>query len=183
MNRRNALLQAVAGFALTTGLATPLVARAVSAGETAPEAKVQDADDRALWMSELKGSPVVVFYEDKDSRDMNSALKSEVASLMGESGMSGIRVIPIADVSDYDSWPARGFVKDAVREESKKAGLTIYCDWDASFRAKYDLVKGSSNVVIVGRDGVVKAASSGSLSSERRAAVLSLLRAEAAKTP
>lgn len=183
MNRRKALLQAVAGFALTTGLATPLVARAVSAGESAPEAKVQDADDQTLWMSELRGSPIVVFYEDKDSRDTNASMKSEVASLLSESGMSGIRVIPIADVSDYDSWPARGFVKDAVREESKKAGLTIYCDWDASFRSKYDLAKGNSNVVVIGRDGVVKAAATGALSAERRAAFLSLLRTEAKKTP
>lgn len=181
MNKRKSIMSTLAAVTLSVGLSTPMVAEAVAPGDRAPEAKVADADDHWLSMSDLRGSPVVVFYEDKDSRDVNAALKGDVAHLMAEDGMGAIRVIPVADVSEYDSWPSRGFVKKAVREESKKAGLTIYCDWDASFRRTYALEKGQSNVVIVGRDGVVKAAMSGPLSASARADVVALLRAETKK--
>ena len=152
---------------------------AASVGEEAPDARVEDADERALWLSELKGSPVVVFYEDKDSGSVNTTLKDELAELMGEEGMGGIRVVPVADVADYNSWPKKSFVRKAIREASKKAGLTIYCDWDGSFRRKLDLERNTSNVVVIGRDGVVRFSATGALGEGKRAEVLALLKKEA----
>ncbi len=159
----------------------PVRLDAATVGEAAPQAKVVDVDDKALWTSDLKGSTAIVFYEDKDSGEVNRALKDELKSLMGEEGMGGIRVVPVADVSDYNSWPSRGFVKDAVRDESKKAGVTIYCDWDASYRKAFDLSKGTSNVVVVGRDGFVKVSTSGAIKEARRKAILEVLRNDVAK--
>ncbi|MFO0552563.1 MAG: YtfJ family protein [Polyangiaceae bacterium] len=162
-------------------LALALDARAATVGDSAPDARVEDADENKLWVSDLSGSVAVIFYEDKDSGETNREMKDELASLMAEDGMGGIRVVPIADVTEYNSWPAKGFVKKAIREESKKVGLTIYCDWDGSFREKLDLSKGTSNVVVLAKDGTVRFADSGGLSGESRKQVLSILRAEMKK--
>ena len=66
-------------------------------------------------------------------------------------------------MSSYDFWPAKGFVKDAIREESRKAGTTIYCDWDGTFRKAYRLRQGISNVILVGKSGEVLFAAEGAL--------------------
>jgi hypothetical protein len=155
--------------------ATALPAR----GSKAPNAKVEDADGRVLWMKSLKGKPILVVYEDKDSATQNQPLKDDLARLAkGDKYKSVVALAAIADVSSYDFWPVKGFVKDAIREESKKVGTTIYCDWDASFRAAYKLKEGTSSVVLVGRSGEVLFAGEGALSADARKRLLELLRSE-----
>lgn len=148
-------------------------------GEKAPNARVEDADGRALEMKTLRGKPILIMYEDKDSSAQNQALKDELSKLAkGDRYKSAIALAAVADVSAYDFWPVKGFVKDAIREESRKFGTTIYCDWDASFRKKYRMREGVSSVVLVGRDGLVLFAADGALSAEKRAQLLKLLRAQ-----
>lgn len=182
MNKRSFLLTALLSGAAVTSVGAPaMIALAVTVGETAPNARVEDADENPLWLGDLRGRPVVVFYEDKDSGELNRALKSELAELMADASMRSARVLPVADVSAYDSWPSRGFVRDAIREASAKAGLTIYCDWNASFRERLGLEKETSNVVVLAKDGVVKFARTGALGAEERASVLRMLKEELAK--
>jgi hypothetical protein len=155
--------------------ATALPAR----GSKAPNAKVEDADGRVLWMKSLKGKPILVVYEDKDSATQNQPLKNDLARLAkGDKYKSVVALAAIADVSSYDFWPVKGFVKDAIREESKKVGTTIYCDWDATFRAAYKLKEGTSSVVLVGRSGEILFAAEGALSADARKRLLDLLRSE-----
>jgi predicted transcriptional regulator len=177
----NVSRRAILGLLASVPAVWLLSAEAATVGEEAPNGKVVDVDDNKLWMRDLAGKTVIVFYEDKDSGEVNRALKDELKKLMGEDGMSAIRVVPIADVSEYNSWPARGFVKDAIREESKKNGLTIWCDWDASYRKAYDLEKGTSNVVVIGKDGLVKVSTSGAVKESRRKEILAMLKADVSK--
>ena len=69
-------------------------------------------------------------------------------------------------------------VKDAIREESKKVGTTIYCDWTGSFRKAFKLAKGKSSVVLVGKDGKVLFAGEGKLSADDRKKLLALLKSQ-----
>lgn len=144
---------------------------------------VEDADDRRMKISELKGRPVIVFYEDKDSGAVNQKLKEELGRWTTKDPelKAALVVAPIADVSEFNGWPAKGFAKDAIREESKKSGVTIWCDWDASFRKVYELRKGTSNVIVLGREGTVRFAAEGALTESQRKTVESLVRQEAAK--
>lgn len=182
MDKSSFVLTALLSSAAAATVAAPtLVALAVTVGEAAPNARVEDADENALWLSDLRGAPVVVFYEDKDSGEVNRPLKDELASLLSDASMRAVRVLPVADVSAYDSWPSRGFVRDAIREASAKAGLTVYCDWNGSFRERLGLEKETSNVVVLGKDGVVKFARTGALSADERASVVRLVKAELGK--
>lgn len=172
-----ARLLSVAAFsvALSSGAALALPAE----GDRAPNARVEDADGRELQMKALRGKPILIVYEDKDSTTQNQAFKDALAKLAkGDRYRNTIALAAIADVSSYDFWPVRGFVKDAIREESRKIGATIYCDWDGSFRAAYRLRRGISNIILVGKNGHVLFAAEGTLKPEAQRRVLSLLRKE-----
>ena len=177
------LTRLFAAAALAVALAAHGSALALPAeGEKAPNARVEDADGRQLEMKSLGGKPILIVYEDKDSSAQNQVLKDELAKLArGDRYKSAIALTAVADVSAYNFWPVKGFVKDAIRDESKKAGTTIYCDWDGSFRSRYRLREGVSSVVLVGRDGLVLFAAEGALSADRRSELLKLLRGQVGK--
>jgi hypothetical protein len=149
------------------------------AGSLRPAARVVDADDHTLDLRAINGRPILVLYEDKDSAKTNDALKADLSRLAkGERYRNAFAVVPVADVQSFDFWPARGFVKDAVRSESKKVGTTIYLDWDGAFQRAAGFKRGTSSVMLVGRNARVLFSSEGALSVEQRAHVIGLLRAE-----
>ncbi len=167
-----ALAAGVSGASISA-LALPAV------GDDAPNGKVEDADGKAIETKALKGKPLLIVYEDRDSATQNEKLKKELGELAkGDKYKSKVALAAVADVSSYDFWPAKGFVKDAIREESKKQGTTIYCDWNASFRKAFKLSKGKSSIVLVGKDGKVLFAGEGSLSEADRKKVLALLKSQ-----
>ena len=170
------------GAVLSLGSSTTRAAPTV--GATAKDARAVDVDGRVLSLERMRGTTVFVVYEDKESGKQNQALKRELEEWLSHDAKAhaSVFVAPVADVSEYDSWPARGFVKDAIREESKKVGMTIWCDWDASFRKTLDLAKGKSNVVVLGRDGRVLFAAEGALSLEQRREAIAAAKREAART-
>jgi hypothetical protein len=171
----------VAGSVLTSASllgATDADAR-LKPGERAANAKVQDVDGKVFELASARGKPVLIVYEDKDSATQNVALKGDLAKLAkGDRYKATVALAAVADVSGYDFWPAKGFVIDAIREESRKQGTTIYCDWSGSFRDTLQLRRGVSNVLLLGRDGQVLFAAEGSVSKEGREQLVGLLRAQ-----
>jgi predicted transcriptional regulator len=145
-------------------------------GTDAPDARVVDIEGHELKLAALRGKPVLIVYEDKESAKQNQPLKNELSQLTkGERYKSRIALTAIADVSGYDWWPAKGFIKDAIKEESKKHNTTIYCDWDGSFRKALKLRSGVSNVILIGRDGKVIFAGEGELGNDARKRLIDLL--------
>lgn len=166
----------VAALAVTvsaTVLALPTV------GDEAPNGKVEDADGKTLETKSFKGKPILILYEDKDSSKQNETLKKELGQLAkGDKYKTKVALAAVADLTSYDFWPVKGFVKDAIKEESKKVGTTIYCDWTGSFRKTFKLTKGKSNVILVGKDGKILFAGEGSLSEADRKKLLGMLKSE-----
>ncbi|WP_437578130.1 TlpA family protein disulfide reductase [Sorangium sp. So ce887] len=173
------LLSAASAATLAVALVSGAALALPPVGDRAPNARVEDADGRELQLKALRGKPILIVYEDKDSTTQNQALKDALAKLAkGDRYKRSIAVTAIADVSSYDFWPAKGFVKDAIRDESRKVGATIYCDWDGTFREAYRLRRGISNVILVGKNGQVLFAAEGKLKPEAQTRVLDLLRKE-----
>ncbi len=172
--------RSLAVVGLSAVAALPLAAQALpKVGGTAPAAaKLVDVDDRSLSLEALRGQPVLVVYEDKDSSKLNAALKRELDELMkNEPKLRKLRVVAVADVSEYDFWPAKGAVKDAIRDEQKKANTTIYLDWSADFRTKLALDAKTSNVVLFDREGRFVYARAGALTAADRKALVGEMRA------
>jgi hypothetical protein len=165
-------------FAATVTLAAPSDAL-LSPGANRPAVRVVDANDRALDLGAVHGRPMLVVYEDKESATLNQQLKTELSRLArGERYRSAVALVPVADVRDYDFWPARGFVKSAIRSESKKIGATIYCDWDGSFGRALRIQHGTSTVILFGKNGRVLFAGEGKISAADTNRLLELLRGE-----
>lgn len=161
------------GMALTAGMAYALP----RAGSQAPVARAETVDGKVLEPRALGGKVALIFYEDKDSAKDNKALKDAITQQGKTVGHKDNAVIfAVADVSAYDYWPARGFVKDAIREEEKKTGTSIYLDWNGSFGKAFGFQTGSSNLVLLGPDNKVKLAHVGIVPPALRATILGELR-------
>lgn len=148
-------------------------------GAMRPAAHVVDANDHTLDLKVTSGRPTIVLYEDKDSSKVNAAFKAELSALArGGRYRTVVALVPVADVQSYDFWPARGFVKDAIRDESAKIGTPIYCDWNGAFQRALGFRRGTSSVMLIGRDGRIRFAVEGQLTPEQRAEVLREVREE-----
>ena len=168
-----------ATFALALALVAAPAAALVQTGALRPAARVVDADDNALDLRAINGKPTLVLYEDQGSAKLNAPFKADLARLArGDRYRNAVVLVPVADVQGYDFWPARGFVRDAIRDESKKVGATIYCDWDGAFQRALGFRRGTSSVLLIGSDGRVRFAAEGALSKADRERVIALLRTE-----
>ncbi len=164
-----ALVASLLTASIATGLPHP--------GSEIPSLRLLDAWDRAFEVSRLAAKPVLVVYEDKDSAGENQAFKNELAALArGDRYRTAVALVAIADVQGYDYWPVRGFVKDAIRDQSVKFGTAIYCDWDGSAQRTLGLRRGTSNVILYGRDGKVIFSHEGAMSAAERSEAIDLLR-------
>lgn len=169
-------------LAVAVGMVMALPAEALALlapGAPAPEAKVEDPDGKPLSMSALRGRPTLVLYEDRGSARQNAALKRELAALARDPRYRRVFALAaVADVSAYDDWPLRGIAEGFIRKRSREAGLTIYCDWDGSFRRAFGIRRGASNVLLIGADGRVLFAAAGALGTAQMEALRRLVKAE-----
>jgi hypothetical protein len=148
-------------------------------GTPRPELRLVDAWERVLDVRIVGSRPLLVIYEDKDSAALNATFKSELSELAkGDRYRTRIVLAAVADVGGYDYWPVRGFVKDAIQGESRKAGTPIYCDWNGAVRRALGVNAGTSSILLYGRDGRVLFASEGAMSGAMRAALIAMLRGE-----
>lgn len=180
MNLRRARPLLVAALVALSTSATASRSDALpKVGDVRPSARAVDVDGRVVDLATIGAKPILVVYEDKESATLNAALKADLSKLArGDRYRSVVALVPVANVAAYDYWPVRGFVKDAIRDESRKIGATIYCDWDGGFRRALGLAGNTSTVVLIGRDGRVLFAFEGAVPQEERARLLGLLRAE-----
>lgn len=162
---------------LLTGTASALP----NVGSPAPSGKVVDADGNPLDIGQIKGRPVLIVYEDQEATKQNLELKRELSALAkGDAYRDAIALVAVADVQGYDYWPARGFVKSAIRKESKKLGTTIYCDWKGALRQSAGFHKGQSTVILLSADSKVLFAHEGSMPAATRTRLIELISAQVA---
>lgn len=148
-----------------------------SVGSARPNVQLSDAWGRSIDLARYRGKPLLLLYEDKDSAQQNAALKKDLSLLAkGDRYKERIALVAIADVSAYDYWPVRGFVKDALKDESHKQGLVIYCDWDGRVRNALQVRRAASNVVLYGPDGRVLFARSAALTADERRELIGMMR-------
>ena len=157
-------------FSAASALALPAV------GAAGPSGTVVDADGHGKDLHESHGKPMLLVYEDQAATKQNLELKSELSRLAaGDKYRKAIALVAVADVEGYDYWPARGFVKGAIRTESKKLGNPIYVDWSGGVRKAAGFKKGLSTILLMGRDGKVLFSHEGAMAAKERAALLALL--------
>jgi ceramide glucosyltransferase len=148
-------------------------------GKQGKNVSLEDADGHVTPMEEMLGKPILIVYEDKGSSQQNQAFKDELARLAkGDKYKNKVSLAAVADLTAYNYWPVKGFVKDAIRKESKKFGTTIFCDWTGHVRDGYTFRQGVSSIVLMDPSGKVLFASEGSMSAAQRKKAIDMLRAQ-----
>jgi hypothetical protein len=148
-------------------------------GTSRPNIVVSDAWERTFDFSTVGSRPLLVLYEDKDSANQNKALKDELAQVAkGDAYKDKAVLLAFADVTGWNYWPARGYVKDAIKEESRKANTPIFCDWDGTVQRSLAVKRGTSNVFLYSREGKVIFSYEGPMPEASRKELLELLRAQ-----
>jgi predicted transcriptional regulator len=178
MAKRTQLLFRLTMF---TFLAAPSLAEALpKSGTSRPGIVLANADDEAFDLRAINGKPLVIVHESKDAAGQNTAFKADLRTLTTASTTfrDGYALIPIADADGYDYWPARGFVKSAIRDESKKIGRLVYIDWTGAARKALGVTHDKSAILIYGKDARLKFAAEGTLSEADRKLALRVLKCE-----
>ena len=173
--KRRALLQGA--LALLVLLSTAGAFGSPKVGTARPNLKFVDAWQRTDETSEVGARPLLVLYEDKGSANENKAFKDDLSKLAkGDAYKTKVVLLAVADLRGYDYWPARGFVKDAMMTESRKAGTPIFCDWDGAVGTALSVQRGVSNVMLYGKDGKLLFVYAGAMPEASRKDLLELLR-------
>jgi hypothetical protein len=148
-------------------------------GSAAPYFRVQSGDDKELTLDRIKGKVAAIFYENKDVVDPNKRLKDELNKLYYEQtdALKDVLVrLPIIDCSDA-VWPFLGIWKRRLRENSKKEGVAIYCDWKGKMSSDYKMKADVNNIVIIDKGGRIRFFTSGEVKAEEINDVKQLLKA------
>jgi hypothetical protein len=155
-------------------------ARAIlTAGTALGDFPVHDAADKAYTIAGLRGGKVaLVVFEDKDAGGQNKSFKERFGALQKTLG-GKVTLLPVADVSSWNFFPAKTFVKDALADSSKKNGITVYADWSGKGRAALAAHTNLSNLVLVDKAGKVLWASAGQLTKSQEDKLLELVKAAA----
>jgi len=148
----------------------------IRTGSTLGDFKVHDYQDKAYSISSLyAGKAALIVFEDKDSGKQNKTFKKRFAALQKTLG-GKVVLIPVADVSKYDYWPAKGFVKDALRDAGKKVGVKVYADWSGKGKTALGASAKRSNLVLVDKSRRVRWASAGQLTKIQEDKLLDLVK-------
>ena len=125
-------------------------------GMPAPDFKIMSGSNEELTLDDIKGRVAVIFYETKDTIEKNRKLKNELNKFYDaepDNAKKSILRVPVINcrgVFFTEVW------KNNLKENSKKEGITIYGDWDGKMFLAYGIKDKESNLIIIGRDGIIK---------------------------
>jgi predicted transcriptional regulator len=137
------------------------------------EARLQNLGDQVVSLRTLMGTGrvVVLLHQDRHSAEQNAAFKEALGRLASRYA-DRLQLVALADVGGYDFWPAKGYVKDALRPLSAEGGVTVLCDWKGAVRKAYGLSPKQSAVFVIAR-GELRHLSRGTLKGNEAEALLS----------
>jgi len=144
------------------------VALALGLGEEIPSFRVVAGDGTALGKLDLLGNVSVIFYEDRQSVEINSSLKYALGNLVesDRDRYGAVRFVQIVDASSAN-FLTRTIWKRMLLKKSREAGIPVYADWKGSLIGRLGLVRGTSNVLIIDRKGVLRYREVGPIQSEK----------------
>lgn len=143
------------------------------------EAPLRDLDDNPVRLKSLlekEGTVLVVLHQDRTSSDQSPEFKAQLGKLTeSPTGRQRLRLVALADVGGYDFWPARRYVKDALRPVRDEGGALVLADWQGTVRKRYRIAPGQSVIFVVSPSGELRSLKRGMLGKDDAAQVLQLI--------
>lgn len=145
---------------------------AAGAAETGEKmnAKLGTARGGKAELASFRGKPVILFFEDRDSPNVNKGFKDQLFRTARAQGLlQTAHVVAVANLKEFDFFPARQFALSAVREEERRWGIPILIDWKGALsKEPWSLPGKSSTVVLLDSEGRLLYARSGQLSASEQ---------------
>lgn len=160
-----------------------LVLALIAVGQLAPTITLPD-ENGASHALPRTGQPLLLVYEDKDGGKQNAAGKALISAWHTPiENRARLDVWPVADLSRWDFWPARGAALKQVKASASSSRSPILVDWKAAGQHAYGFLRGKSSVLLVGADGRVIYASEGDMTPAQLDALGAALRALGLRAP
>jgi len=153
-------------------------AAGLKAGILAPAFKVISGNNQELALDDIRGKLAVIFYETKYMTEKNRRLKNELNKFYDAQQdrvkklILRVPVINCKGVFFTEAW------KNNLKDSSKKEGITIYGDWDGKMFLAYGIKDKESNLIIIGRNGIVRYSFAGRVEEKDFGRIKDLLTAE-----
>ncbi len=147
------------------------VVSVLRAGESLSGIVLSDLDDHPVTLGSYGGKVVVLLHEDREASNQNRPFKERLGELAA-SRAGRLAVVALADVSRYDFWPARRYVKAALARLRDQDKALVLCDWKGVFRRRFHLQAGQSTLFLLRPDGQLELMRRGELSGAEAASVL-----------
>lgn len=136
------------------------------------DAQILDLDDKPVSLRAMRGKIVVVLHQDRHSSEQNQGFKDRLGQLVLRYP-SRLQLIALAEAGGYNFWPARRYVKDALRPLRALGGALVACDWKGAVQRSYHIPARQSAVFVVGQEGALQALRVGTLEPADATALLS----------
>lgn len=166
--------QAFAVLLLVVAVAQP--ARALPGrGEPLPAVQVEDVAARKPRQLP-DGHPILVQYEDREAQKQNPRARAVLGKINDRAeNRARFEFVAVADVAEWDWWPARKYVLDDLRKVAARENTPLYADWKATLRKRWGAHPHQSLLLLAGSDGRVRFAAEGKLSEAQLAALVAEL--------
>lgn len=135
------------------------------------DAPILDLEDKPVSLRAMRGKVVVVLHQDRYSSDQNQGFKDRLGELVLRFP-GKLQLIALAEVGGYNFWPARRYVKDALRPLRALGGALVACDWKGTVQRSYRIPARQSAVFVVDRDSTLQALRMGVLPAADATALL-----------
>ena len=124
------------------------------------------------------GQPLLVVYEDQDGGKQNKSTKALISAYHEPlANRARLTVWPVADLSKWNWWPAKGHALKDVKKSAAQSNTHILIDWTGALHQAWGFHRGKNSILLVGADGKVRFASEGEHSPEQRLALEAELKA------
>jgi hypothetical protein len=130
-------------------------AAGVKVGMPAPYFKVLSGNNEELTSEDIRGKVAVIFYETKDTVERNRLLKNELNKFYAEQPDHLKKIILRVSIINCQGVFFSGIWKNNLKDNSQKEGISIYGDWDGRMFLSYGIKDKESNLLIIGKDGII----------------------------
>ncbi|HEX2967018.1 MAG TPA: hypothetical protein VHO84_14620 [Syntrophorhabdaceae bacterium] len=128
-------------------------------GPYAPVFSIETGEGKTINNDNIRGKIAVIFYETKDATRQNAETKGKLDEMVGRQSDSIKRmIVRHATIMDFSHvlWPITELWKNGLRDNSKRVGMMVFCDWTGNVSRNFQMAYGQSNLVIIDQQAVIR---------------------------
>lgn len=109
-------------------------------------------------VSAYRGKVVILFYETRGAITMNQHVKDAMGRQFNadRSLANRFALIAACNVAEYNSWPSQYFAREAISAVARSQHIELWLDWQRSLISRLALRDGTSNIVLIDKQGRVR---------------------------